>query len=122
MADRHTQDRAIPDAGGAAVGGQGSVALASVVAGAVLGAAGLAWWLLSLAERRRLAARQQRALQLSRLQGGADPHDETGRGGAPLQAGREGSAEERDLHDKVNELNKAIEAVRRQLEQLQPQG
>jgi hypothetical protein len=96
--------------------------LASAVAGAVLGAAGLAWWLLSLAERRRLAARQQRTLQLSRLQGGADPFDEPLRTRGSVQPGGEGSGEERDLHDKVHELNQAIEAVRRQLEQLQPHG
>jgi hypothetical protein len=121
MADRHPPDRIRPDAC-SDLRSQGSAVLVSAVAGAVLGAAGLAWWLLSLAERRRLAARQQRTLQLSRLQGGADPLDEPMRGHSPLQSGRDGSVEERDLHDKVHELNQAIEAVRRQLEQLQPQG
>jgi hypothetical protein len=94
-------------------GGRGSGALASALAGAVLGAAGLAWWLLSEAERRRQDSSQQRNLRLSRLQGGADPLEGSDRPD-PLQ--------ERDLHDKVHELNQAIEAVRRQLEQLQPQG
>ncbi|MEO1001690.1 MAG: hypothetical protein AAFX65_01090 [Cyanobacteria bacterium J06638_7] len=111
MAERHPADR----------NAHGSAVLASAVAGAVLGAAGLAWWLLSEAERRRLAARQRRTLALSRLQGGADPLDEPLRGRSPLHAPREGSDEDRDLHDKVHELNQAIEAVRRQLEQLQPQ-
>jgi hypothetical protein len=102
---------------------QGSALLASAMAGAVLGAAGLAWWLLSLAERRRLAARQQRNLALSRLQGGADPRDEPLlRSVASSQSSGEATAQDRDLHDKVHELNQAIEAVRRQLEQLQPQG
>lgn len=94
-------------------GGRSSGALASALAGAVLGAAGLAWWLLSEAERRRQDTRQQRNLRLSRLQGGADPLEGSHQA-QPLQ--------ERDLHDKVHELNQAIEAVRRQLEQLQPQG
>jgi hypothetical protein len=96
--------------------------LAGAVAGAVLGAAGLAWWLLSVAERRRLAARQERSLRLSRLQGGADPQDEPLRGRAVAETPEAGTADDRDLHNKVHELNQAIEAVRRQLEQLQPQG
>ncbi|MCP9926933.1 hypothetical protein KBY90_03505 [Cyanobium sp. CH-040] len=101
---------------------QGSAVLASAVAGAVLGAAGLGWWLLSVAERRRLAARQERSLRLSRLQGGADPLDDALRGTAVPVTPEAGPAGEKDLHDKVHELNQAIEAVRRQLEQLQPQG
>jgi hypothetical protein len=127
MADRHRPDRtglerARSDVLGSQHHTQGSALLASAVAGAVLGAAGLAWWLLSLAERRRLAARQQRALALSRLQGGADPLDDPSRGRGPTGAERQGHADDKDLHDKVHELNEAIEAVRRQLEQLQPQG
>jgi hypothetical protein len=128
MADRHPQDRAQhpdhhPDEHRAGSCEQGSALLASAVAGAVLGAAGLAWWLLSLAERRRLAARQQRNLALSRLQGGADPRDEPlMRSSASLQMPSEATGKDRDLHNKVHELNQAIEAVRRQLEQLQPQG
>jgi len=101
-------ERPIDDAGGAGL-------LGSVVAGAVIGAAGLAWWLLSGAERRRALARQQRGLNLGRLQTGGDPLD-------PLPASQVHPLEERELHRKVQELNQAIEAVRRQLEQLQPQG
>ena len=127
MADPHpqaasTRPRAWPSGSREPGCDQGSAVLASAVAGAVLGAAGLAWWLLSVAERRRLTARQRRTLQLSRLQGGADPHDEPMRARGGAQPGGEGSREDRDLHDKVHELNQAIEAVRRQLEQLQPQG
>jgi hypothetical protein len=95
-----------------AQGGGSSGALASAVAGAVIGAAGLAWWLLSEAERRRGQARQRRNLSLSRLQGALDG-GEGGNLNQPLQ--------ERELHQKVQELNQAIESVRRQLEQLQPQ-
>jgi hypothetical protein len=127
MAERPPRDCAGPERVRSQVGGDlhptpGTALLASAVAGAVLGAAGLAWWLLSLAERRRLAARQQRALALSRLQGGADPLEDSGGGRRPDAAERQPSGDDKDLHDKVHELNQAIEAVRRQLEQLQPQG
>jgi hypothetical protein len=91
----------------------GSAVLGSALAGAVIGAAGLAWWLLSEAEKRRNLARQERSLRLSRLHGGGEPL-EPANTGQPLQ--------ERELHQKVHELNQAIEAVRRQLEQLQPQS
>jgi len=90
----------------------GSGVLLSAVAGAVLGAAGLAWWLLSAAERRRLETRQSRLLRLSRLQDGSDGAEPPGR------STRSGSADgqDRQLHDKVQELNQAIDEVRRQLE------
>lgn len=68
----------------------------SVLAGAVIGAAGLAWWLLAEAERRRHNGRPTRA---------------TGIAAASVVSGSE-----RDLHDRVHELNKAIDDVRRQLE------
>jgi hypothetical protein len=79
------------------------------MAGAVLGAAGLAWWLLSEAERRRLHPRQQRGLRVSRL---SDAGDDDGSVSSD-ELDRPG---ERDLHDKVHELNQAIDDVRRQLE------
>ncbi|MEB3234040.1 MAG: hypothetical protein VKM98_01305 [Cyanobacteriota bacterium] len=84
----------------------------STLAGAVLGAAGLAWWLLSEAERRRLNPRQQRALRLSRLQEGNDSEGDFAEptGAAP--------ARDLELHDKVHELNQAIDDVRRQLESM----
>ncbi|MEB3320248.1 MAG: hypothetical protein VKI63_04840 [Cyanobium sp.] len=106
MARRSQQD---------AVDGGGAGLLGSVVAGAVIGAAGLAWWLLSEAERRRDAARQLRGLRLTSLQGG-------GQAIHPPAQTQEQPLQERELHQKVQELNQAIEAVRRQLEQLQPQG
>ncbi|MBD2423198.1 hypothetical protein [Cyanobium sp. FACHB-13342] len=77
----------------------------SVLAGAVIGAAGLAWWLLSEAERRRLEAdrpRRQRSIPLQDAVA-AEPYTE------------------RDLHDRVHELNQAIDDVRRQLETMNPQ-
>lgn len=91
--------------------GSGGGAMLSAMAGAVLGAAGLAWWLLSEAERRRLSPSQQRALRLSRLQEGADTDEPTATQADPGQRDHE-------LHDKVHELNQAIDDVRRQLESM----
>ncbi|MEB3234269.1 MAG: hypothetical protein VKM98_02475 [Cyanobacteriota bacterium] len=82
----------------------------SAMAGAVLGAAGLAWWLLSEAERRRLGPRQQSLMRLSRLQDGSDADEPNSR--------QSGQGRDLELHDKVHELNQAIDDVRRQLEGL----
>jgi hypothetical protein len=88
----------------------GSSFLATTLAGAVLGAAGLAWWLFSEAERRQQQSRQERGLRLSRLQGSEldelDPRN--------LQS----PVGEGELQDKVQQLNQAIDDVRRQLESL----
>jgi hypothetical protein len=84
----------------------GSLVLLAGAAGAVLGAAGLAIWLLRRAERRRLSQRQLRMLRVSRL---SDGMEET-----PMNNDK--------LHDRVQQLNQAIDEVRRQLEQLQPQA
>ena len=88
----------------------GSGSLLSGVAGALLGAAGLAWWLLSEAEKRRLDVRQQRALELSRHHVGSAAVVER------VTNNRLGSQGQKDLHLKVHELNQAIEDVRQQLE------
>ncbi|SBO42315.1 hypothetical protein [Cyanobium sp. NIES-981] len=93
----------------AAAAGDSSALLISALAGAVIGAAGLAWWLLSEAEKRRLRGRQQRALRLSRLQDSGGGLDEP-----TALPGSERN--DRELHDKVHQLNEAIDAVRRQLE------
>ena len=93
--------------------GGGSAVLASAMAGAVLGAAGLAWWLLSEADRRRQAQRHLRVLRQSGLQG-----LQSGLQG--LQGGQARPVED-PLHDRVQQLNQAIDDVRRQLEQLQTQ-
>jgi hypothetical protein len=88
----------------------GSSSLGTLLAGAVIGAAGLAWWLLSEAEQRR-----QRGLRLSRYAGNEaealEPGDQEAR---PLR--------ERELQDKVHQLNQAIDDVRRQLESLSTPG
>ena len=94
-------------------GGSGS--LGTLVAGAVIGAAGLAWWLLSEAERRQQSRRQERNLRLSRLSG----HDDEG---LDLRTNGTGALRETELQDKVHQLNQAIEDVRRQLESLTPQA
>jgi len=96
-------------------GGSGSSLVLTTMAGAVLGAAGLAWWLLSQAERRRLDPRQQRALRLSRFQEGADTEELSQ---VPTVGNGHGALRDSELHDKVHELNQAIDDVRRQLENL----
>ena len=88
-----------------------SALLLSAVTGAVVGAAGLAWWLLSEADRRRRNDRQHRLLRLLRLQDA--PAGESAK--APRAIG------EADLRNRVQQLNQAIDEVRRQLEELQPQ-
>jgi hypothetical protein len=100
------------DRNGCSTPGGGGSAL-SVMAGAVIGAAGLAWWLLSEAERRRQQPRQPRSLRLSTL-----------RPPVPAEVGTGTSSEphERDLHDRVHELNQAIDDVRRQLESMNTQA
>ena len=97
----------------------GSGSLGTLVAGAVIGAAGLAWWLLSEAERRQQRSRQERNLRLSRLSGTEEEALELNRDGmrACLDSGQE-----IQLQDKVQQLNQAIEDVRRQLEGLTPQN
>jgi hypothetical protein len=92
--------------------GSGSALVVSAMAGAVLGAAGLAWWLLSEAERRRAQPRQPRSLRLSRL-------SELGDVDTLSDPADRSIAGERELHDKVHELNQAIDDVRRQLESLE---
>ncbi|HBH73683.1 MAG TPA: hypothetical protein DDY43_09625 [Synechococcales bacterium UBA10510] len=99
---------------------QGSIGgslLLTAMAGAVLGAAGFAWWLVSEADRRRQApsrrdpARRDSARRdMERLP-------------SPQALGAEAISPEaqpnRDLHDKVHALNQAIEEVRRQLEAME---
>ena len=97
-------------------GTSSSALLISALAGAVLGAAGFSWWLLREAGRRRQQERQSRLLRLSRLQSGvqdADPISRAEQRLGPLPGQRE------PLQDRVQQLNQAIEDVRRQLEQLQ---
>lgn len=97
----------------------GSTLVLSAFAGAVVGAAGLAWWLLSEADRRRQNERQRRLVSLSRLQEWSSL-EESG----ALAARRPDPVDpetiaEGPLRDRVLQLNRAIDEVRRQLEQLQ---
>lgn len=95
MGDRNGKTN--PGAGGS---------MLSLLAGAALGAAGLGWWLLAEAEQRRQGKRQ------ARRQGPNPP---------PQHAALE-APPDRELHDRVHELNQAIEDVRRQLETMNTRG
>jgi len=92
----------------------GSALMVSAMAGAVLGAAGLAWWLLREANRRRQAPALAPHVAVD------DPDDPLALDGgrAPTVQGRE-RQQDGPLHDRVHQLNLAIEDVRRQLESLQ---
>ena len=79
--------------------------LATLISGAVLGAAGLGWWLLSEAERRQRAKRQQSMLYAPRIQDGSEAFEVSERPGQDVQ-----------LEQRVEQLNAAIADVRRQLE------
>ena len=58
----------------------GSGTLATLVTGAVLGAAGLAWWLLNEADRRRRYGAQKSMLHAPRMQDGSEVLDSAGNG------------------------------------------
>jgi hypothetical protein len=89
----------------------GAPILTSTILGALAGAGGLAWWLWRQSQRRQLAERERRLLRLSRFQGGAGPE-----AGLP-EANGQGEA----LPERVQQLNQAIEEVRKQLEAMQAQ-
>ncbi|MAR06669.1 MAG: hypothetical protein CL862_06175 [Cyanobium sp. NAT70] len=80
--------------------------LATLITGAVIGAAGLAWWLLNEADRRRQLGSQKAMLYAPRMQDGSevlDPHTN-------------GHNRNKQLEERVEKLNAAIADVRRQLE------
>lgn len=89
----------------------GSTVMVSAMAGAVVGAAGLAWWLLSTAERRRQARHHLQQLRQAGLPGLRSPA-----AAEPLPVS------DAQLRDRVQQLNAAIDEVRRQLEQMQTQA
>ena len=110
----------MPDTRPTAPTSYGSALVLSALVGAVAGAAGLAWWLLSEAERRRQTDRQRRLLRLSRSQELLGEEDRAV--SAPLSRAEAGHADaiaEGPLRDRVLQLNRAIDEVRRQLEALQ---
>ena len=97
----------------------GSTLVLGVVVGAMAGASGLAWWLWRETERRH---KLQRALQrtarpdLALRSASSVPFADSSanHGAHPPQ--------DSPFQDRVQQLNQAIDEVRRQLEQLQTQG
>ena len=82
----------------------------SLIRGAVLGAAGLAWWLFSEAERRQQSRKQRAMLYAPRIQDGSEAFETS----SPSQ--QKESSEQ--LEQRVEQLNAAIADVRKQLEEL----
>jgi hypothetical protein len=98
----------------------GSTLILGVVVGAMAGASGLAWWFLKETERRRqlqsVLQRTTRAeLALNSASTTPFDHPRINHGAQPLQ-------QESPFQDRVQQLNQAIDEVRRQLEQLQTHG
>ena len=87
-----------------------SGSLASLISGAVLGAAGLAWWLLSEAEKRNETRKQKAMLYAPRIQDGSEATE--------LTSDSPGSQTNEQLEQRVEQLNTAIADVRKQLEDL----
>ncbi len=84
--------------------------LSSLISGAVLGAAGLAWWLLSEAERRNQSRKQRAMLYAPRMQDGSEAFE------TAIPSKGEQSSDQ--LEQRVEQLNAAIADVRKQLEDL----
>jgi len=98
----------------------GSTLVLGVVVGAMAGASGLAWWLLRETERRRQlqsllqrTTRADLALKGASTKPFADPS---------ANHGAQYPQQDSPFQDRVQQLNQAIDEVRRQLEQLQTQG
>ncbi len=87
-----------------------STSLSSLISGAVLGAAGLAWWLFSEAERRQQSKKQQAMLYAPRMQDGSEAIENS-------SSSRKIESSEQ-LEERVEQLNAAIADVRKQLEDL----
>ena len=83
---------------------------ASLISGAVLGAAGLAWWLFAEAERRQKSRKQQAMLYAPRMQDGSEALETSS------SVKRNQTSEQ--LEQRVEQLNTAIADVRKQLEDL----
>ena len=81
----------------------------SLITGAFIGAAGLAFWLVSEADKRREEKKQKAMMYSSRIQDGSEAID-------PKENINEFEGEK--LEQKVEQLNSAIADVRRQLEEL----
>ncbi len=84
--------------------------LGSLISGAVLGAAGLAWWLFAEAEKRQQTRKQKAMLYAPRIQDGSEAFESS-----TSSLGEQTSEE---LEERVEKLNAAIADVRKQLENL----
>ncbi len=84
--------------------------LGSLISGAVIGAAGLAWWLFSEAEKRQQTRKQRAMLYAPRIQDGSEALESS--------SANLGSIKSDNLEERVEQLNNAIADVRRQLEEL----
>ena len=82
----------------------------ALISGAVLGAAGLALWLFSEADRRQQARKQKAMLYAPRIQDGSEALESN--------TGSLGTINNENLEERVEQLNNAIADVRRQLEEL----
>jgi hypothetical protein len=110
MADSRADERYRPRSSGGSL-------LLTALGGPVLGAAGLGWWLLSEADRRR----QVRPLAALRLSQPLRPVVPASLSVTPERSQPVGKTNgDTRLQDRVQQLNQAIDEVRRQLEQLQP--
>ena len=85
-----------------------SGSFATLVTGAVIGAAGLAFWLLNEADRRRRLGQQRSMLYAPRMQDGSEV----------LNTHLNGHSGNQQLEERVERLNAEIARVRSQLEQL----
>ena len=83
--------------------------LLSLISGAFIGAAGLAWYLISEADKRKETKNQRAMMYSSRIQDGSEAIDTN-------ENLKEVKGEK--LEQKVEQLNTAIADVRRQLEEL----
>ena len=81
----------------------------SLISGAFIGAAGLAWWLISEADKRKEEKKQKAMMYSSRIQDGSEAID-TKENIKDIEGDK--------LEQKVEELNSAIADVRRQLEEI----
>jgi hypothetical protein len=117
MADSRRDHRSDDRDRGRDGGGSASSLMLGLLGGTVLGAVGLGWWLLSEADRRR----RQRSLPTALGAGEGRPLSVDGPVELPLRL-RNNRQENSSpaLQERVQQLNQAIDEVRRQLEALQP--
>ena len=84
--------------------------LGSLISGAVLGAAGLALWLFSEAEKRQQTRNQKAMLYAPRIQDGSEAFETSSKTATDKKSEK--------LEERVEKLNAAIADVRKQLEEL----